>query len=564
MIDDPREVDNTELIDVSDIEPAFDDDNITTTEKDNAANALLRSPRSAGASAPTIASLKDRFSALFIDSVFLYAFYWVLLIIYRYIVFGDPAGPIPAGGMNGLLFHGIFLLLALLWFAIPEMAFLGSVGKLCCHLTVRKTDGSYPSFLSILIRNIFKPLDIILYPLMLSSPLMEWSGWHRRIGDLAGRTLVLKNLSGPPRKYVLSLDIIASASGRVFAFVIDIALLATFLFGVSLLFSSDEPLANMMLLISCPILIILFFALPEWLTKTSPGKLIWGYIICTEEGSTLDFSSSLVRTLWRAFDSNIFGFLSAMFSVRRQRPGDSAANTVVIIAPRELRGFIGFIAVLIVSGSTLYAGMQNRDSFLAGDFKLNFLPAIDLKGFSVSEHQRPANLLMKNFEFASGSPANIRKPPIFHQGETLFITFEAEGFKRDKTKVWLQEDLAVRYPDNTLGLKLENINDFNQELAAEGPVKFENNIAIPATAAAGRYTLIITVRDQLSRQDLKEQRFFYVTRDSGENAPPPAAGEEAPEPETPPAATSPEQTESNPSINKENTQNTPTKGQLNQ
>jgi len=44
-----------------------------------------------------------------------------------------------------------------------------------------------------------------------------------------------------------------------------------------------------------------------------------------------------------------------------------------------------------------------------------------------------------------------------------------------------------------------------------GPIHFANNIAIPEGAQPGRYTITLTIRDKVSRQELKEQRFFYVT-----------------------------------------------------
>jgi hypothetical protein len=60
-------------------------------------------------------------------------------------------------------------------------------------------------------------------------------------------------------------------------------------------------------------------------------------------------------------------------------------------------------------------------------------------------------------------------------------------------------------------LKLENVIDFHQTIAQEGPVELTNNIALPDNAIPGRYTVTLTLRDQNSGRQLKEQRFFYVT-----------------------------------------------------
>lgn len=554
MKDDFRELDQTELIDVSDVEPNFDDEPLTSTLQER------------DASRAEMASIKDRFAAFLIDFGFIYTLYWVTLAVFRYVAMGNPAGPIPLGGLNGLLFHGIFLFLAILYFAIPEMAFLSSIGKAFCHITIRKKNGSYPSFMSIVIRNIFKPIDLILYPFMITSALMEWSRLHRRLGDVFARTVVLKKLSHPPRQHALSLDVIASTTARVFAFVIDFALLTMFAFGLALSFRTDEPLFNMLLLVLSPFPLLIFLILPEWLTKTSPGKWIWGFVVCHEDGTAVTLQSVLVRTLWKPCDISPIGFLTSLFSVRHQRSGDTAASTVVIKAPREWRGLIGLVSAIIVSVTMLYVGLQNRDSFLSGDFKFNFLPAVDLKGFGVmSQHQVQANLIMKNFVFAVGDPSNQLKPPIYHAGETLYLSFEIDGFARENTKVWLKEDLLIRYPDNSQGLKLENINEIHRDLEEEGPVKFENNIAIPPNSEPGRYTINITIKDEFARQELKEQRFFYITQAEAQTAPPTSIQNPSPTPDNPQAApppnppdatgqSAPQPTPPNPVINNENTQ----------
>lgn len=505
-----REVENTDLIDVSDVEPRFDD--IETergiAEESERMPGLAGQPETAG---PTIASIKDRFSAFAVDAFFLYAIYWLMMVVYRSVALGAAAGPIPAAGRHGLIFHGLFLFIAMVWFVVPETAFSGSLGKMLCRLSIRRIDGSHATFFGVLLRNILKPLDLLLFPLLVGAAALEWTGWHQRLGDFVGRTVVLRKLKSPPRQYALSLDMLATASGRAMAFLIDATLFVAFAFGWALLLSPEAPLASMFLVVIFPLFAVLFFLLPERMTGSSPGKWIAGYAVCLEDGSAVDLSSALVRTLWRVFDTNPFGFLTCIFSLRRQRPGDGAAGTVVINAPREWRGLAGLGIVIAVCCAVLYAGMGNRDSFLHEDFQINFLPTIDISGRAAKLSDMPANLITMNFRFAAGDAESVRRPAIFQPGETLFIVFEVSGYKREDAKAWLQEDLSVRYPDDSMGLKLENINDFNRELEQEGPIRFENNIAIPEGAQPGRYTVTITIRDRLARQELKEQRFFYVT-----------------------------------------------------
>lgn len=521
MADNSSESENTNLIDVSDIEPTFENAPNIRGEAEEASDSISRFAAPELRQGPPVATFKDRFAALAIDLSFLYILYWISLPVYRWIAFGEAAGPIPASGINGVVFHALFLLIAFLWFVIPEMVFEASVGKLFSRLTVRGTDGDYASLPSILLRNVLLPVDIILSPLLVGTAIMELTSFNRRLGDIIGGTVVLKNLSNPPRQYALTLDMLATTSARAAAFLFDLILLAAFLFGFALMLSPENILPSMLIVVYSPLAIILFFILPECLTKTSPGKWIFGCTVCLESGASIDLPSSLVRTLWRIFDSNPFGFYTSLMSLRRQRPGDTAAQTVVISAPREWRGFVGLIASMVLIAGVIYAGLQNRDSFLSGPMEVNFLPSIDMRGLQATRHRAPANLMTKGFTFAAGDPATVRSPSIFQPGEMLYIVFEVDGYKRAASKVWLQEDINVRYPDDTLGLKLDNINEFNQELKEALPVRFENNIALPANATPGRYTVTITVRDKLARQELKEQRFFYITPAGSGTAPPP-------------------------------------------
>lgn len=525
----------TELIDVSDIEPIFDDEPITATEQKA---QFARRADLVSSQAPTIAPLKDRFAAFLLDCVFLYIIYWIALIIFRTIVFSDPAGPIPVGGLNGLLFHSLVLLLAGLWFIIPEMAFGASFGKFCCHLTIRKVDGTHPSFVTAIVRNVFKPIDLILIPVMVTLALLEYTNWQRRLGDYFAGTIVLKKLGNPPRQYVMSADMIALTSTRVFAFIIDLSLFTLFAFGYALLLTPEDPLYSMLLLVWLPVLILFYFVMPEWLTKSSPGKWVWGLVVTQEDGSVLSFACAFIRNLWRIFDNNFFGLFTSLFSVRKQRPGDTAAGCMVIKAPRSVSGLVGFMVVLVVSLSTLYLGLQNRDSLLSGEFKVNFLPTIDIKGFGINKSETSTpNLMTQNFNFAAQDPETLRKPPVYNPGETLFLSFEVVGFKKEGDKVWLQEDISVRYPDNTVGLKIENSNEKNGPVTEDGPAKFNNDMTIPPNAQVGRYTIVLTVRDMVSKQEIKEQRFFYVTYKEGQM--PPAGASQPLDQGQPPSALPP-------------------------
>jgi uncharacterized RDD family membrane protein YckC len=514
---------STDLIDVGDIPTEFDDE----FTDDRGADVTAQAGADA-AEGPTIATLSDRFAALFVDAAFLYAIYWLIMPLFRAIAIGTVAGPIPASGVNGLIFNSIFLLIAFLWFTIFEFAFGGSVGKLLCHLTVRKIDGGPITLGGAILRNLLRPIDIVLAVILVPVACMEWSAWHRRLGDFAGGTLVIKRLGRAPMQFALSLDMVASTSRRAIAFAIDLALMCAFAFGYALLLTPKQPVVSMILTVFSPLALIAFFALPEWLVHTSPGKWIFGLTVCHEDGTASQLPTALVRTLWRVYDTNPFGFLTSLMGMRKQRPGDAAAGSLVVNVPREWKGAMALAAVVIVTAAISYAGLQNRTSFLHSDFEINFLPSIDIRGAAPDTGaMRQINLGINDFRFAAGSPDTARKPAIFQPGETLYMVFDVGGYAVEDGGVWIQEDLSIRYPDDTLGLKLENINDFKQQLSQEGFIRFENNIALPEKSLPGRYTVTMTLRDKYARREVKEQRFFYITPpDSGGMT---APGDEAPD-----------------------------------
>jgi len=510
-----QEKENTDLIDVSDVAKKFE---LEATEEES---RPVRMPQPEVEEPPAggfmLASLKDRFAAAIIDGIFLYILYWFLLIAYRSVALGQAEGPIPASGWHGLIFHGIFLLIAFFYFFVFETLFYASIGKLACRLSIRDVTGNKASISGVFLRNLLRLVDLFLMPLAIGIIIMEKTGWHQRLGDFAGRTVVIRKLQARRRQYVLTLDTMASASGRLLAFLIDSIFSLTLGIGWALLLNPDQPIMSMILVVAAPVVFFLFYSLPEVFTKTSVGKLICGYEICHEDGSALDCGSAMTRTAARIFDMNFFGFLCVLFSIRKQRPGDLAAGTVVCRVPRQLKGLIGAIVAAAAVVAVFIAGLDNRNNFLSGPFKINFLPAIDFRmaGLAGLESKGIQNLSVQDFSFAAGTVDEKRKPSIFQPGEKVFLDFNVDGYDVQDGKAWIQEDLLVRYPDESIGLKLENVIDFHETLAKKGPIEFTNNIVLPDNALPGRYTVTLTIRDKNSGRQLKEQRFFYVTPPGG-------------------------------------------------
>jgi uncharacterized RDD family membrane protein YckC len=81
-----------------------------------------------------------------------------------------------------------------------------------------------------------------------------------------------------------------------------------------------------------------FFFVSEWLLARTPGKFIFGLVVRQKDGDRITAWQSLVRTLFRAVEVNPFllgafpAAICIIFSKQRQRIGDMAGGTVVVLA----------------------------------------------------------------------------------------------------------------------------------------------------------------------------------------------------------------------------------------
>lgn len=512
MNEKPRET--TDLIDVRDVAEHYDE--VTPVHKrDPLHDEPLGVPDEplTQVGGLELALLKSRFAAFLLDALILYIVYWLMMIIYRGIALEQAAGPVPIVGIHGLIFHGLAVLIFFLYFFLCEVVLYGTPGKLLCRLRVRSSNGGRPSIGSILMRNILRPVDLVLFPLLISAALMEWTRHHQRLGDLIGRTIVIVTRSATTAHAPVTISMLPGAIARIIAFSIDLTLFLIFAIGYLMILSPKEPLMSMMLVVYAPVFGIFFFMLPEAFMSTSVGKWIFGYYVLGEDGTPIGVPRAFVRTLFLPIDITPFGFAATLFSPRHQRIGDNAAGTVVARRPRKIQHLIGVAAVVAAVALFVYAGMSNRDNFMSDSFEVNFLPALDVSDAgAVTPSGRPRGIIsITSFQFAGDSPDKIRRPAIFKPGETVYLVFAVMGGSEKDDMVWLQEDLTVRYPDGSTGLSLDNIIDFHQKVDQPGPVEMTNNIALPEDAQPGRYTVSIVVRDNNNGRQINEQRFFYVS-----------------------------------------------------
>lgn len=527
MGDDEQRRDRTDLIDVSDVAGAFDE-GLALPESDEVSEELSTHflPRRTE-SVVQDASLAERFTALLIDLLFMLPAYFLSAALYRAVAFESAVGPVPCKGFHGMLFHSLFGTVHVIIAILFEGALGITPGKWLCGLNIEKKGGGAVGFMAALLRNLVKPIDLALSVALIGVVALEKSPHHRRLGDLLAGTVVRARREQAAMSAHLTSAMLASGSGRLAALLIDAAFIGAFFIGLVLAMSSNAPLLSLVIAVHAPLLVILFTALPQMLLQTTPGHWIMGHGIFHEDQRRLSPAGALLRTLLWPLNITPAGLLLPFFSPRHQQPGDVAAGSIVVAQRRTWTGFVGLLAALLVAGGTLAAGVQLGGPWWQQAGRPAFLPSFDLTGESVIRYEMAKHdLSIRRFRL-SGSPQEAeRRPPTFSVGETVYIIFEVDGISLKGQEAWLREDLVVRYPDDAVALKIENIVDFRKKLQKAGPVELSNNVALPDDAEDGRYTLTITIHDMYSQRQLKEQRYFYVSS--------PEELEEASEPTSPP------------------------------
>lgn len=137
-----------------------------------------------------------------------------------------------------------------------------------------------------------------------------------------------------PEGITLSLPV-AGYVCRALAFMIDLVIRAIVIWVIALIFVWFGEFGNGLLFLS--------IFLVEWFYPVvfevfsfgqTPGKKLMGILVVNDDGTPIDWSSSIVRNLLRFADFfplfYVFGILSMLFSKDFKRLGDFAAGTLVI------------------------------------------------------------------------------------------------------------------------------------------------------------------------------------------------------------------------------------------
>ncbi|MBI2500011.1 MAG: RDD family protein [Deltaproteobacteria bacterium] len=483
---------------------------MTTHESDSEVSAtVLDHPESSGPHAPRYlyrtASLQERFACFFVDlllSTYLLGG-WALLLGRFF-----HKDPFEFQGSTEIIWISSSVAFYLLYHLFFEGVFTATPGKMLGRLIIHKKGGGTPSLFAILLRTLFRLVD---YPLFFLTGLgmMESTRRCRRLGDLVAGTVVLKKLPFQGNARRREEMVSAGATLRTYAFGVDFVLSVLFLYGILLSIPADRPRLSFILLNLVPLMLLLYLALAETIFQSTFGKVIFGLKVVQEDGSRPSFSLILVRNFFRIVDMNPLGYLCALLSSRKQRPGDIAAGTRVIHAPRNWRGWMVVPYMLLLTTGAVVGGWFQPGSFYRQGYHLRvggqtfeLVPHFFLSETGESLRIEQLVLQLNEGESSGGAP--------FHAGDLIAVSFRLAGFEPKSDRAWVQVDLLVRDPRRNVILSKANIINSGIELRGKKDADLSSRFALHPEAAHGRYELELTVRDRLAKTTLFHRVEFQV------------------------------------------------------
>lgn len=140
-----------------------------------------------------IASVGDRILAFLIDSVIIFGWMLVCILVFAFVVAPiDPSKTVLIG-------LAILAMIPFTFYHLVSEMFMGgqSIGKRAKDVKVIKLNGQSPTIGDYLLRWIFRPLDIMFYGVGAIATIVI-TGKGQRLGDLAAGTSVIKTT--PVRK----------------------------------------------------------------------------------------------------------------------------------------------------------------------------------------------------------------------------------------------------------------------------------------------------------------------------------------------------------------------------
>ncbi|MBF0491556.1 MAG: RDD family protein [Deltaproteobacteria bacterium] len=489
---------------------------------------------------------KQRFAAFFIDSLLLFYLVFGFKLILEHFVFPQS---FLKNYPNGVLSFSAFLII-FLYYLLLESLWGITFGKWLCHLKVVDLEGFQPKLSSIFLRNFCRLFD---YPFAFLVALlsMESSPFYQRLGDRAAQTVVIDKAQAKQDSIDLRSVPLSSTYIRMLSFSFDLVFYFSLLYLTASTLNPEKPYTLYVFGFFLSIFVLGYFPLFEFFTATTPGKFILGRRVIMENGEAIDATAAVIRNFFLPIDV-LIAYLLIALSRRKQRLGDLVADTLVIKKMNHLRGRYGFIFLLLLLGFFSYTSYKNpQKHWWMGELKnlslktsellyqkTQFLmlddtedtsaknisssrqtlvpaPTVNTTASSLSPPPSLAqgNLSIPEFYLSSGpNPAQIRREGQFQAGEEVYLFFKVSGFQIGKIQdVNVSEDAQILNPDASTFLAQKKVVEFNQTLAANvSALNIANSFKLPKEMNAGVYKIILTLRDQLSGQNLNYEKGLIV------------------------------------------------------
>ncbi len=458
------------------------------------------------------AAFSERFAALLIDSVLVT---YVIATLFRFLGNRLPAHTINWSSPRSWLsleylpIVGVVTALIFAYFFIFEGILARTPGKLLCGLSVTHKMGGPPPLFGVIIRNVFRFIDILLFPIT-GFGLAEISERRQRLGDMLGGTTVRRSRElGTPLSEETTINW-GSVSRRMVALILDLAIYGvTILFFLLCLPVSRTELTKEILAIG-PLLLIAYWVLCETLAGGTPAKLLFGLRVVDEETRPVGVGGSLLRNLFRVLDHNPLGYLCAILASRKQRPGDLAARSSVIKTGWSFRRFISLLLLVAVIAGLGYFGTHNADSFIRKEQVLRIGPwqLPDLP--SRLKYLLGMRLKIGSFHFGQSHAPSTDAEPLYTPGEIVYLTADISGYITKDNSVWLQQDILVTDPEGDTLIDLLNVINKRYPASPSGLQPMTSSFLLPLRIKTGSYKASIRVRDRYGNMIGEAKKSFLV------------------------------------------------------
>jgi len=448
------------------------------------------------------ATTQERFAAFFTDTLLFAPIAFGMLALMKRLL-----PQVTAPHLLGLA----VLFLYLLYYLITETIFAASPGKILTGLRIRKLEGGPPSLLEAVIRNLMRLIDYPLFFIAVGGA-MEGTKRLQRLGDLAARTMVVRDIAVEPHRLPPDSTALAGATRRTLAWLFDLALFAVpFVYGLWLLLPAEPTWLTAIAVPAVPLAMLLLLTLCETFFQSTPGKVLCGMKVAQEDGRPARFATLWLRNAFKLFDANPIGYLCIFLSTRNQRPGDIAAGTLVFRDRHGVKAWLSFLILIPLAVVPALLGLKNPNSFLKrnasltiGNFLFDPVPnAVKRMPF--------LHLGIRIEDLKLGLTDQEENPSkLFSPGQPIYLHFRLSGYSMQSEKAWVQADLKVRDPHGTLVLDKMNVINSSLPVGKRTTARLITRFALNPQAEAGTYQASLKIRDMFGGRSVERTETFFV------------------------------------------------------